>query len=50
MLPAMSWWEIYVPFGRLDAGLRILLVIWIVTVVTAFGIWLYQRRHAGARR
>ena len=34
----MDWLEIYVPLTRLDTGLLILLVIWIVTIIVSFYI------------
>ncbi|MHC4136884.1 MAG: hypothetical protein ACYTDU_19600 [Planctomycetota bacterium] len=41
----MSWLEIYVPLSRLDAGLKILLLVWVLTVVAGFAAWLTSRRR-----
>ncbi len=39
----VSWLEIYIPLDRLDTGLRILLAVWLATVVAGFAIWLRAR-------
>jgi hypothetical protein len=41
----VSWLEIYVPLDRLDAGLKILLLVWVLTVVAGFCAWLVSRRR-----
>jgi hypothetical protein len=40
----VSWLEIYVPLTRLDAGLQVLLGVWVLTVVAGFVVWLASRR------
>lgn len=39
----MTWLEIYVPFQRLDSGLRILLIVWVLAVALGFAVWIRSR-------
>ena len=42
--PRMSWLEIYAPLGDLDAGLVLLFLVWVATVITGFLLWVRARR------
>ena len=41
----MSWFEIYVPFARLDSGLILLFAIWLAILGAGFVLpWIFRRR------
>ena len=40
----VSWLEIYAPLDRLDSGLLIFLLLWILTVLAGFALWIFDTK------